>query len=89
MLLEALYRSDFVLTRRIGERMIGTGWNRQVFNSQKERGKTMGNEMTWRKAVEEILSKTPEAIHYKDVADEIVAKRLRRHVGATPAATVS
>ncbi len=49
----------------------------------------MGNEMTWRKAIEEILRKTPEAIHYKDVADEIVAKRLRRHVGATPAATVS
>ena len=47
----------------------------------------MGNEMTWRKAIEKVLSKASGAVHYKDIADKIIAERLRWNVGATPAAT--
>ena len=49
----------------------------------------MSIELTWRKAIEKVLSETPEALHYTDIADKIIADRLRLDVGATPANTVA
>lgn len=49
----------------------------------------MTTELTWRKAIEKVLQDAEGAMHYKDIADEIVSRRLRINVGATPAATVS
>lgn len=48
----------------------------------------MGAELTWRKAIDVILSKSPTALHYNDIADRIIEAGLRRNLGATPAATV-
>lgn len=49
----------------------------------------MAQQLTWRKAIEKVLSETPGAIHYTDIADKIIEKKLRTSLGATPAATVS
>lgn len=49
----------------------------------------MANELTWRKAIEKVLKDAEGAMHYKDIADEIVNRGLRQNVGATPPATVS
>jgi hypothetical protein len=45
--------------------------------------------LTWRKAVEKVLAESGGAMHYKDIAEQIVADGLRQSVGATPADTVS
>lgn len=49
----------------------------------------MAREMIWREAIESVLTQARSAMHYKDVADQIVAQGLRKSVGATPAATVA
>lgn len=49
----------------------------------------MPTELTWRKAIEKVLQDAEGAMHYKDIADEIVSRGLRVNVGATPPATVS
>jgi hypothetical protein len=49
----------------------------------------MPKELTWRKAIEKVLSDAPGAVHYKDITDKIVEDGLRTSLGATPAATVS
>jgi hypothetical protein len=49
----------------------------------------MPKELTWRKAIEKVLSEAPGAIHYKDLTDKIIEDGLRTSLGATPAATVS
>lgn len=49
----------------------------------------MPTEFTWRKAIEKVLQDAEGAMHYKDIADEIVSRELRVNVGATPPATVS
>jgi hypothetical protein len=49
----------------------------------------MPKEMTWRKAIERVLSEAQGAVHYKDLTDKIIADGLRSNLGATPAATVS
>lgn len=43
----------------------------------------------WRDAIIEVLKASGKAMHYTEIADEIVAKQLRKNVGATPAATVN
>lgn len=43
----------------------------------------------WKDAIVEVLKGSGKAMHYADIADEIVAKRLRKKVGATPASTVN
>ena len=48
----------------------------------------MAKDRTWRDVIEEVLKQAETAMHYKDVADQIVASGLRKQVGATPAATV-
>jgi hypothetical protein len=49
----------------------------------------MAKELTWRKAIEKVLSEAPGAIHYRDITDKIIEDGLRTNLGATPAATVS
>jgi len=49
----------------------------------------MPKELTWRKAIEKVLSEAPGAVHYKDLTDRIIEEGLRTSLGATPAATVS
>ncbi len=49
----------------------------------------MPKELTWRKAIEKVLSEAPGAVHYKDLTDRIIEDGLRTSLGATPAATVS
>ncbi|MSU79845.1 MAG: hypothetical protein EXS16_17375 [Gemmataceae bacterium] len=46
------------------------------------------NELTWRKAVEKVLSESPAAIHYTKIVEKIGQEKLRSNLGATPAATV-
>ena len=49
----------------------------------------MPKELTWRKAIEKVLSEAPGAVHYNDLTDRIIEDGLRTSLGATPAATVS
>ncbi len=49
----------------------------------------MPKQLTWRKAIEKVLSHASGAIHYKDLTDKIIEDGLRTDLGATPAATVS
>lgn len=49
----------------------------------------MANDLTWRKAIEKVLQDAKGSMHYKDISDEILGRKLRVNVGATPSATVS
>ena len=49
----------------------------------------MANELTWRKAIEKVLSEASGAVHYKDLTEKIITDGLRSNLGATPASTVS
>ncbi|MGE8416456.1 MAG: HTH domain-containing protein [Pseudomonas sp.] len=46
-------------------------------------------EVTWREAIDTVLSATPTPMHYKNISDRIIAEGLRTSLGATPAATVN
>jgi HB1/ASXL restriction endonuclease-like protein with HTH domain len=48
----------------------------------------MHKELTWRKAIEKVLSGAPGAMHYKDLTEKIIQEGLRSSLGATPASTV-
>lgn len=43
----------------------------------------------WRTAIIRVLKEANSAMHYTDIAAEIIRQELRQQVGATPAATVS
>jgi hypothetical protein len=43
----------------------------------------------WRDAIQMVLAESATTLHYKDIADRIVASKMRTSVGATPASTVS
>lgn len=49
----------------------------------------MPKELTWRKAIEKVLSEAPGAMHYTDITKKIIQEGLRSSLGATPDATVS
>jgi HB1/ASXL restriction endonuclease-like protein with HTH domain len=49
----------------------------------------MMSEMGWREAILAVLQGGKEAVHYTDIADEIISRGLRTSVGATPANTVN
>jgi hypothetical protein len=49
----------------------------------------MAKELTWRKAIEKILSQAVGVMHYKDLTDKIIEEGLRVSLGATPTRTVS
>ncbi|MCI5158603.1 MAG: hypothetical protein D3906_09230 [Candidatus Electrothrix sp. AUS1_2] len=45
--------------------------------------------MTWREAIDNILSSSPSPLHYKEITERIIAEGLRTNLGATPASTVN
>jgi hypothetical protein len=49
----------------------------------------MPSELTWRKAIDKVLSASPTPLHYIEITDRIIAEKLRQSLGATPAATVN
>lgn len=49
----------------------------------------MSSELTWRKAIEKVLSASTTPLHYNEITEQITADGLRTNLGATPAATVS
>ncbi len=49
----------------------------------------MPAELTWRKAIEKVLSEAPGATHYQKITEKIIQDGLRSNLGATPAATVA
>jgi hypothetical protein len=49
----------------------------------------MPQHLTWTKAIEKVLRESPDAMHYKEITEKILAGGLRQKVGATPEATVS
>jgi hypothetical protein len=53
----------------------------------RRRGSTA--QLPWREAIIEVLRDAGAATHYTDIADQIVAKKLRKDVGATPARTAN
>jgi len=49
----------------------------------------MPSELTWRKAIEKVLSASANPLHYNEISERIISDGLRHSLGATPAATVS
>lgn len=49
----------------------------------------MAKDLTWREAIDKVLGATTGPLHYKEIADKIIANGLRTNLGATPAATVN
>lgn len=49
----------------------------------------MAKNLTWRQAIDRVLGSSSTALHYRDIADRIIAERLRSKLGTTPAATVN
>lgn len=49
----------------------------------------MAKELTWRAAIDKVLGASTTPLHYKDIAEKIIADGLRSSLGATPAATVN
>ena len=49
----------------------------------------MTSELTWRQAIEKILSKSASPLHYNEITERIIADGLRKSLGATPSATVN
>lgn len=49
----------------------------------------MPSELTWRKAIDKVLSASSTPLHYNEITERIIADGLRHSLGATPAATVS
>ena len=45
--------------------------------------------MTWKEAIEKVLSESKEPLHYREITDRIIAEGLRKNLGATPSATVN
>jgi hypothetical protein len=48
----------------------------------------MPGELTWRRAIEKVLSEAPGAMHYQKITEKIIQDRLRTNLGATPASSV-
>jgi HB1, ASXL, restriction endonuclease HTH domain len=51
--------------------------------------KSIEQEKSWYDCVIRVLKEKREAMHYADIVDAIVKRKLRRNVGATPNQTVS
>jgi hypothetical protein len=49
----------------------------------------MASELTWRQAIEKILSASASPLHYSEITERIIADDLRKSLGATPSATVN
>jgi hypothetical protein len=49
----------------------------------------MAAEMTWKQAIEKVLSECATPLHYDEITERIIKDGLRTSLGATPSATVS
>ena len=49
----------------------------------------MPTELTWRKAIDKVLSSSSAPLHYNEITERIISDGLRHSLGATPAATVN
>lgn len=49
----------------------------------------MAKELTWRQAIDEVLGAAATPLHYNEIAERIIAGKLRSSLGATPSATVN
>lgn len=49
----------------------------------------MPPEMTWRKAIDKVLTEFAKPLHYNEITERIISDGLRKNLGATPAATVN
>ena len=49
----------------------------------------MLKELTWRKAIDKVLTASETPLHYSEIAEKIVSDSLRINLGATPSATVN
>lgn len=49
----------------------------------------MAKELTWRKAIDKVLSAAATPLHYNEITERIIANQLRVSLGATPSATVN
>jgi len=47
------------------------------------------SELTWRKAIDKVLSSSTMPLHYNEITERIISDGLRKNLGATPSATVS
>jgi hypothetical protein len=45
--------------------------------------------LSWREAIIKVLQEANGSMHYSDIADAIIARKLRTEVGATPVKTVA
>ncbi len=46
-------------------------------------------ELTWKKAIDKVLSSSSTPLHYNEITERIISEGLRKNLGATPAATVN
>jgi hypothetical protein len=46
-------------------------------------------ELTWHQSIQQVLDEAGQPLHYGEIADLIVQKKLRKSTGATPAQTVN
>lgn len=49
----------------------------------------MAKELTWRQAIDQVLAAAATPLHYNEIAERIIASKLRSSLGATPSATVN
>ena len=57
--------------------------------SNRKESSAKAAEHTWDDSIQIVLSEAEGALHYAEIAERILTNRLRRSVGATPAATVA
>ncbi len=46
-------------------------------------------ELTWRKAIDQVLRSSTTPLHYNEITERIISEGLRKNLGATPSATVN
>ncbi|MEM7680830.1 MAG: HTH domain-containing protein [Planctomycetota bacterium] len=49
----------------------------------------MAKQLTWKQAIERVLTDSAEPMHYQEITEKIIADKLRTNLGATPASTVN
>jgi len=50
---------------------------------------TQIDNLPWLEAIQQVMRQSGKAMHYSDIAQEIINQKLRKDVGATPASTVN
>jgi hypothetical protein len=66
------------------DRVAASG-RRHQFNKERQ---PMATELTWRKAIDQVLSEAPGAMRLSEITDKIIQDGLRSNLGAIPQRTV-